>query len=130
LENKIFALVVAIRDFIESLNDTHLNPFLADWPPTNCETRSVFPNSLPVLSWMPAAHEAAGKQAVFIVDMLASLLNRMTWSQTYSAEDFGAGFLEKYGWTELLGLRGPIASDRIACGFLFLGCGCTVTSAS
>jgi hypothetical protein len=24
-------------------------------------------------------------------------------------------------WTELIGLRGPIAGDRLACGFLFLG---------
>jgi len=30
-------------------------------------------------------------------------------------------FLEKYGWTEIIGQRGPIASDRIACGFLLLG---------
>jgi len=30
-------------------------------------------------------------------------------------------FLEKYGWTELIGLRGPITSNRVACGFLLLG---------
>ena len=26
-------------------------------------------------------------------------------------------FLEKYGWTEIIGLRGPITSNRVACGF-------------
>ncbi|MBW2249580.1 MAG: hypothetical protein JRF60_02855 [Deltaproteobacteria bacterium] len=29
--------------------------------------------------------------------------------------------LKKYGWTELIGLRGPIDSKNIACGFLLLG---------
>jgi hypothetical protein len=119
--NNIIALVIAIRNFFEGLNDPHLNCFLADWPPANCRTRSVEPQALPVLSWMPAAIAAPGKVAELIVNMLASLANHLTWGQTYSAEDFGSGFLEKYGWTELIGLRGPIASDRLACGFLFLG---------
>jgi hypothetical protein len=84
-------------------------------------TRSVSPLSLPVLSCMPAAVKAAGKQTAFMVNMLAPLADHLTWDQTYSAEDIGAEFLGKYGWTEFIGLRGPIASDRMACGVLFLG---------
>ena len=34
---------------------------------------------------------------------------------------FGENFLNNYGWTEIVGLRGPIASNTIACGFLLLG---------
>ena len=37
--------------------------------------------------------------------------------------DFGAEFLRGYGWTELIGLRGPIASEGVAVGFLLLGPG-------
>ena len=70
---------------------------------------------------MPAAVAAARKEAASLVDMLASTVNQTAWGQTYSAQDFSSGFLEKYGWTELIGLRGPVASDRMACGFLFLG---------
>jgi len=55
LGNNIIALVSAIRNFLEGLNDTHLNSFLADWPSPNSEQRPVYPHSLPVLSWMPAA---------------------------------------------------------------------------
>ena len=83
--------------------------------------RSVIPRTLPVLSWMPAAIKAAGRQTEFLVNRFAKLANHLTWGQTYSAQDFGAGFLEKYGWTEFIGLRGPFASDRMACGVLFLG---------
>ena len=115
------ALITAIRKFIEDLDDPQINSFLTDWPPAYFRMRSVVPQTLPVLSWMPEALAAVGKKAEYIVNMLASLANHLTWGQTYSAGDFGAGFLEKYGWTELIGLRGPIAYDRMACGFLFLG---------
>jgi hypothetical protein len=70
---------------------------------------------------LSAAVKAADKKTEGIVKMLAAQANHIAWGQTYSAQDFGVGFLEKYGWTELIGLRGPIAGDRIACGFLFLG---------
>ena len=120
-ENNIIALIIAIRNFLEDLNDIHLKPFLADWPSAKRMTRFVLPHGLPVLSYLPAAVKAAGKKTEIIVKMLASLANHISWGQTYSALDFGAGFLERYGWTELIGLRGPIASNRMACGFLFLG---------
>jgi hypothetical protein len=70
---------------------------------------------------LSAAVKAVDKKTEGIVKMLAAQANHIAWGQTYSAQDFGVGFLEKYGWTEPIGLRGPIASDRIACGFLFLG---------
>jgi hypothetical protein len=120
-ENNLIAFIIAIRDFLEGIKYVHIESFLADWPSANCITRSVLPHRLPVLSWLSAAVKAAGKKTEGIVKMLAAQANHIAWGQTYSAEDFGAGFLEKYGWTELIGLRGPIASDRIACGFLFLG---------
>lgn len=120
-ENNLIALLVAIRDFLGGIKDVPIESFLADWPSANCTTRSVLPHGLPVLSYLPAAVKAAGKKTEIIVKMLASLANHISWGQTYSAQDFGVEFLEKYGWTELIGLRGPIASDRIACGFLFLG---------
>ncbi len=121
LTKSITAFIIAIRYFLFDLADPNLNAFLADWPPVNCRVRPVVPHALPVLSWMPDAVKAAGKCADPIVKMLAGLASHIAWGQTYSAEDFGAGFLEKYGWTEFIGLRGPVASSRIACGFLILG---------
>ncbi len=121
LTQNIIALINAVRGFLDQLDDTHLNTFLADWPPVNCRMRPVVPHALPVLAWMPAAVQAAGKKGAFMVNKLASLANHIAWGQTYSAQDFGVGFLEKYGWTEVIGQRGPITSDRMACGFLLLG---------
>jgi hypothetical protein len=58
---------------------------------------------------LSAAVKAADKKTEGIVKMLAAQANHIAWGQTYSAQDFGVGFLEKYGWTEPIGLRGPIA---------------------
>jgi hypothetical protein len=85
LENNIIAFVIAIRSFLKELNDANLNSFLANWPSSNCKTRSVLPRPLPILSWMPAAVKAAGMQTEFMVSMLALLANHLTWGQTYSA---------------------------------------------
>jgi len=120
-QNNLIAFIIAIHEFLEGIKDIHIKSILADWPSANCITRSVLPHRLPVLSWLPAAVKAAGKNTEGIVKMLAALANQIAWGQTYSAQDFGLGFLENYGWTELIGQRGPIASDDIACGFLFLG---------
>jgi hypothetical protein len=45
----------------------------------------------------------------------------LAWRQTYTAKDLDPVFLDNYGWSEILGGAGPLASDRIACGFLILG---------
>jgi len=83
--------------------------------------RQASPNYLPVLSFLPAAVKAAHEKAKPLTQSLAALSRKLTWGQTYSVEDFGSKFLQRYAWTELIGQRGPIPSDRIACGFLFLG---------
>jgi hypothetical protein len=121
VDNNVVALVVAVYHFIQSLHKRCLEPFLADWPMTKGLTRSISPHTLPVLSYLPAVVKAADKKTEPLVVMLAALAHHIAWGQTYSVQDFGPGFLEKYGWTELIGLRGPIASDRVACGFLLLG---------
>jgi hypothetical protein len=117
----IISFIIAIHRFFEKLDDTHVIEFLADWPPADCRPRPVAPQALPVLSWMPEAVKAAAKEGKSIIQLLVSLRDCLAWGQTYAAEDFGAGFLEKYGWTELIGRRGPVASNHLACGFLFLG---------
>ncbi len=116
-------LVITVQRFLKDLGGVHISSFLVDWPAAGAPTRPIVSSSLPVLFWMSAVVAATHKKAGFLVDMLASVADQLAWGQTYSVDDFGSGFLEKYGWTELIGLRGPIASERIACGFLMLGPG-------
>ena len=121
MRKQFVELITMVYDFLKGRDDVHMNSFLEEWPAANMPTRAIVCNPLPVLSWMPKALSATHKEAVPVVDTLSVLANRIAWGHTYSVDDFGSGFLEKYGWTELIGLRGPIASQRIACGFLMLG---------
>ena len=121
MRRKFVELITMVHGFLRDLGDVHINSFLAEWPADGTPTRSIVSNHRPVLSWMPEAVAAAHKKALFLMDKLASVADQIAWGQTYAVDDFGSGFLERYGWTELIGLRGPAASERIACGFLMLG---------
>lgn len=97
-------------------------PFLEGWPALT-STRPQAPRSLPVCRVLGRLASLAVPETQGLVDELVTSAALLEWRQTYSAGDFGAAFLEGYGWTELVGLRGPIASTQLACGFLLLGPG-------
>jgi Dimethlysulfonioproprionate lyase len=121
LEAKAIELVDTLYDYLIDVNDIRLATFLAHWPSEPYKTRTVSPNTLPVLSYLPELVTEEDTAIAKITKMLATSMDSLGWGQTYSKRDFGAAFLEKYGWTELIGLRGPIISEGIACGFLLLG---------
>ena len=71
--------------------------------------------------WLASLEPLAAPETRALVRELVAAADILQWRQTYSAADFGPEFLDSYGWTELIGLRGPIPSERVACGFLMLG---------
>jgi mannose-6-phosphate isomerase-like protein (cupin superfamily) len=113
----ILRLTGAVRLFLESLPGPRVPAFLRGWPEPEVETRVVAPACLPVLHWLPPS----GGCAPAVVAGLYEMRGALSWRQTYAPADFGAEFLNRYGWTELIGGRGPVASERLACGFLLLG---------
>lgn len=96
--------------------------FLHGWPDLR-STRAQSPNVLPVCSHLPdlPAHSCA--ETAPLVSSILTAAPTLEWRQTYGPDDFGAAFLRGYGWSELIGLRGPIASDSVAMGVLLLGPG-------
>lgn len=95
---------------------------LDGWPEL-AVTRAVEPAGLPVCDVLGDAARAAPAGFAALVAGLRDGAAGLRWGQTYGAADFGEAFLRGYGWTELIGLRGPIASDAVAVGFLLLGPG-------
>lgn len=114
------ALAETIERLLESMPQPAFAPFLAHWPAAPGH-RAVHAADLPVLRWLPEiAHDAAA----FGVELVAAVCRAsplLAWRQTYTALELGAGFLDDYGWSEILGASGPLASERVACGFLLLG---------
>lgn len=104
-------LAAGIRAAVERMPEAAA--FLADWPEGGLR-RAQVPVALPVCRWL-------GGMAGGLAGEVAAHAGALEWRQTYGAGDFGAAFLERYGWTEVVGLRGPIPSQRVAAGFLLLG---------
>ncbi len=94
-------------------------PFLDAFPDLT-PRRAPQPRQLPVCRWLAGLERYAAPHTVALVRALVDEAERLEWRQTYSAADFGPAFLQGYGWTEVIGLRGPIPSEQIACGFLLL----------
>ena len=113
-------IAARIKDLLQSLQAPALGDFLAEWP-RSTEPRAVAACPLPVLRWLP---EIAGDTEAFATDLVAAVCHAapsLAWRQSYTAKDIDGAFLDNYGWSEIFGLTGPLASERIACGFLLLG---------
>jgi hypothetical protein len=113
-------IAAQIKQLLVSLREPRLAPFLSDWP-LAMAGRAVTPSTLPVLRWLPGP---AADPGVFGADLVAAVCHAapsLAWRQTYTVNDLDAAFLDNYGWSEILGGAGPLASERIACGFLLLG---------
>lgn len=114
-------LAVAARALLAGFDQPELAPFLDDWPAPDATLRAVELRPLPVLRWLDRLSPLAVADTRALVEGVVGAAAALAWGQTYAAGDLGGRFLERYGWSELIGLRGPIASDRLACGVLLLG---------
>lgn len=114
------AIAARIKQLLEALQQPFLAPFLADWPPA-CVHRPVTSRALPVLRWLPNMRADTSAFAGDLVAAVSHAAPSLEWRQTYTARDLGASFLDNYGWSEIVGSKGPLACDRLACGFLMLG---------
>ena len=118
-------LIAPTRALLGSIRAPALAPFLAEWPVVGegspSELRPVVPSTLPVLRWLPELISHATTFSHRLVNDIGRAAPFMAWRQTYKEADVGAAFLQNYGWSELVGTSGPLASERVACGFLLLG---------
>lgn len=106
--------------FLDGLTDRRVAAFLGGLD------RHMMPRALPARPLPCIAHlrrlaVLAAPRERELAAMLRTAAPALHWGQTYTAADFGARFLENYGWVELFGTRGHFANERIAGGFLVLG---------
>jgi mannose-6-phosphate isomerase-like protein (cupin superfamily) len=95
--------------------------FLAAWPPREAP-RAVAPTALPVLAWLETAARAAPPGALgTLARRVADAAPALAWRQSYRPGDVPAAFLERYGYSELLGAAGPVPCAVLAGGVLLLG---------
>ncbi|CDX25970.1 conserved hypothetical protein [Mesorhizobium plurifarium] len=83
--------------------------------------RSLEPHALGCLGYLDRVAELAPADAKSLARFVTDHRDELRWGQTYTAADFGQGFIENYGWLELFGTRGHFVNDKVAGGLLILG---------
>ena len=96
-------------------------PILATWPPPQGAIAGPVQQTLPVTDYLPALAENAPAFSADMVGRLSRVRHRLFWQQTYSADDLGRGFLDRYGWTLFAGPGAAVAYDALLIGVLLLG---------
>ena len=119
------SLIDPTRALLASTRAPALAPFLTEWPVANAalpnNLRPVEPATIPVLRYL---HDLSSHAPAFshqLVHDIARAAPSMAWRRTYTEPDVSAAFLQNYGWSEIVGTSGPLASEKVACGFLILG---------
>ena len=121
MERMPLTLLEEIRVVVADLPSAISALFLGDWP-APAVTRAVPPSALPVLTWLHhAARDAPPGPLAVLSRSVRAAAPAMAWRQTYRPGEMAPGFLDRYGWSEVFGLKGPVAAEKIAGGFLLLG---------
>lgn len=113
-------LIERVNALLLTLEAPAIDELLVDWP-AQLTWRTVEPASLTVMDRLPQVLANAPAFSTGVLSELLSVAPHMNWRQSYTVPDVEPAFLDNYGWTELIGLRGALASHRLACGFLLLG---------
>lgn len=118
------ALIDALRKVFDSSHHAVIDRMIRDWPTGGSVSDHAGPNDvLPVVDYLPQTIDNTATQTAILARMLCGCRNELTWQQTYTAEDLGQTFLDRYGWTMLVGPGATLESTNLLSGFLLLGPG-------
>ncbi|MDX8439792.1 dimethylsulfonioproprionate lyase family protein [Mesorhizobium australafricanum] len=87
----------------------------------NMQARALETRPLGCLGHLDRIAELAATDAKPLAQFVADHRGALRWGQTYTAGDFGQGFVDNYGWLEVFGTRGHFVNDEVAAGLLILG---------
>ncbi|HIL41985.1 MAG TPA: transcriptional regulator [Gammaproteobacteria bacterium] len=110
-----------IFEYLIQIDDYALKDYLKIWPTRPLEFRNVVNIKYDALRYLGKVKTRPIEKYHELVKKLIDSKNDLFWRQSYDENAFGKEFLDRYAHTELIGTRGPIVSDKIACGFLLLG---------
>jgi hypothetical protein len=116
----LLALAAALERLLAALATPLLAEFLSAWPRPDA-ARAVDAAQIPVLRHLPLAGRAAPPAYTSFVAELARHGDALAWRRSYPSGAAPEAFLDNYGWTELVGLTGPVPSRELAAGLLLLG---------
>lgn len=93
---------------------------VSTWPDVT-RVKTSEPLTLPVQTHMDRIIDQAPSATMSVLKHIADTQSLFQWGQTYTEHEASRAFLDQYGWAEIIGRKGPIASGALAVGLLLLG---------
>ena len=109
-----------VRHWLTELGEPLLLEFLKDWP-GGAPLREIHSSPVPVMRYVPMLSALAPDSIAPLVRCIVEQASHFEWRRSYQPPAVSTHFAENYGWTEWLGLKGPIPSEQLAVGLLLLG---------
>ncbi len=114
------SLLSVAQRWLIGLNEPLVSEFTTDWPDGSA-LREVLPGQVPVVRHLGLMPALAPSSIAPLVQHLVMQSNHLEWRRSYQPPAVSTQFMENYGWTEWVGLKGPLPSLHLACGVLLLG---------
>jgi mannose-6-phosphate isomerase-like protein (cupin superfamily) len=113
----------ALLEFVAENSSPTLDPFrdaLANWGHDWIAAAAVY---LPVSDFLTAALAGTNTQTHALTDLFRRENEKLKWEQTYTKADgvVSDDMLQRYGFVEIIGKRGPFVSDKVRCGIGVFG---------
>lgn len=116
----IKGLFADFRDYLSMKPEDEVRDFIGDFD-WDLLPRNVTANSVSGAKHLDTAlgHSSGWEQR--LLQSFADERPNLHWGQSYSASDFGQGFVDNYGFVEMFGTRGHYQSNEMAGGFFLMG---------
>lgn len=108
------------KNVLHLFKDAGLASHVTACCPPLIETRQCDYHALSICRFLPQLARQAPAFSHAAIHDVNQLQSHLLWGQTYQSEEIGNDFLQKYGWTEIIGTKGTIPSDQFAMGLLLL----------
>lgn len=110
-----------LRQTFTDLLPQELHHFIKNWPAPRQRPEVTPPTPPKVLAWLPQLAGLTSPSTDRLVSAFAASAQSHHWRQTYSADDFGQHFIDRYGYVEIVGPRSFLYSEDMAAGLLMFG---------
>ena len=111
-------LLTEIKRLVARPLGSEIVPFrelLDDW---GVERAELPVTTLPVLAHLEGLSAHANEDTRPLVQTLIDTAGDLHWRQSFTEQDISAEFLSQYGWTDVVGQRGPFVSSKVRAGFV------------
>lgn len=119
-------MTTALRSVFDAasvlVRDTPELRTFSDWP-VDVPSSQLTPTDVPGTALLEGFRDQVPEQALALFEAILAAIPEAEWRQTYSEDEVGRHFLDRYGYFELLGPSGHFRSDETRAFIGFWGAG-------